>query len=340
MNKGLFTYLSEAVDQYRAQQRATPETVQPSLQNLRAWLPSRGTVLFVAVVAALLVTAQAAGALPLPSRQQAPVSSLSTIAYQGRLADAGGSPLTGSYNMTFRLYNTAVGGAPLWEEFRTAENSVNVSDGLFNAMLGSVNPIHQDIITGNEDLYLGIAVGSDSEMSPRVHLGSVPYATQALTVPDGAVTAAKIADGAITASKLGSDVIMGVPAGTIVMWSGSITSIPTGWALCDGANGTPDLRNRFILAVSEGENPGGTGGVDTVTPSGAVSGGAHTHTGRTGAIGSGGDDGPRVDGGGYPLYYGHTHPFTTDPATPPMTFQGDAFDNRPAYFKLAFIMKL
>lgn len=40
-----------------------------------------------------------------------------------------------------------------------------------------------------------------------------------------------------------------VPSGVIVMWSGTIASIPTGWVLCDGSNSTPDLRNRFIVAA-------------------------------------------------------------------------------------------
>jgi len=52
-----------------------------------------------------------------------------------------------------------------------------------------------------------------------------------------------------------------VPTGIIVMWSGLINSIPNGWALCDGTKGTPDLRDRFIMAtvtsVSESERIGG-----------------------------------------------------------------------------------
>ena len=51
-----------------------------------------------------------------------------------------------------------------------------------------------------------------------------------------------------------------LPKGAIMMWSGTLESIPPGWQLCDGTNGTPDLRDRFVLGVSEGENPGATGG--------------------------------------------------------------------------------
>lgn len=52
-------------------------------------------------------------------------------------------------------------------------------------MLGSLTPIPQTVVTGNPNLFLGITVGTDGEMSPRVQLGSVPFAVQALTVPDG-----------------------------------------------------------------------------------------------------------------------------------------------------------
>ena len=41
------------------------------------------------------------------------------------------------------------------------------------------------------------------------------------------------------------------PAGGIMMWSGTIATIPTGWFLCNGSNGTPDLRNRFIVGAAQ-----------------------------------------------------------------------------------------
>jgi len=130
------------------------------------------------------------------------VLSTSTIAYQGRLADGGGAPVTNTVAMIFRLYATVSSGTPLWEEQWTGSNSVQVSDGLFNVILGSLTPIAPTVITGNNNLFLGITVGTDSEMVPRVQLGSVPFATQALTVPDGSITTVKIADGAVTAAKL------------------------------------------------------------------------------------------------------------------------------------------
>lgn len=63
-----------------------------------------------------------------------------------------------------------------------------------------------------------------------------------------------------------------VPTGVIVMWSGSIASIPSGWYLCDGTNSTPDLRNRFIVGAGSTYAVAATGGsADAVVVS-------HTHT--------------------------------------------------------------
>jgi len=53
------------------------------------------------------------------------------------------------------------------------------------------------------------------------------------------------------------------PSGLIVMWSGLLSAIPSGWLLCDGDNGTPDLRSKFIKGSAPGVEPGVTGGVAT-----------------------------------------------------------------------------
>ena len=54
-----------------------------------------------------------------------------------------------------------------------------------------------------------------------------------------------------------------IPTGGIIIWSGA--EVPTGWALCDGTNGTPDLRGRFVLGESETHTMGETGGDEEVT---------------------------------------------------------------------------
>lgn len=67
-----------------------------------------------------------------------------------------------------------------------------------------------------------------------------------------------------------------IPVGGIIMWSGSINQIPTGWALCNGANGTPNLQDRFIIGAGISYGAGATGGQTQVTLS-AQNLPPHTH---------------------------------------------------------------
>lgn len=95
------------------------------------------------------------------------------------------------------------------------------------ALLGSLTPIPLDVVTDHDTLWLGITVGTDNEMEPRVQLGSVPFAVQALTVPDESVTTNKLADGAVTQAKLGSDISLEPPDGSITtakIADGAVTS--------------------------------------------------------------------------------------------------------------------
>jgi hypothetical protein len=71
-------------------------------------------------------------------------------------------------------------------------------------------------------------------------------------------------------------------AGMIMMWSGTIATIPSGWLLCNGSSGTPDLRNRFVIGAFSDDS--GTAKT-TVTGSATQTGGSkdaivvsHTHT--------------------------------------------------------------
>jgi len=88
-----------------------------------------------------------------------------------------------------------------------------------------------------------------------------------------------------------------VPPGAIIMWSGSVNDIPVGWALCDGSNGTPDLRDRFIVGAGGAYSPGNTGGAESVTltvaqmpqhshGASSSSAGSHTHSISTSSAGS------------------------------------------------------
>lgn len=293
------------------------------------WIPTPGNVIFVLIVVMVTLWTQQVGASILANTS----ASTTLIPYQGRISDNIGSPYSGSKEMTFALYTVATGGTSLWSE---QHNGVTVNQGLFNVMLGSITPIPQSLITDNNQLYLGVTIGSDREMTPRAQLGSVPFAIQALTVPDGSVTTAKLADGAVTMAKLGSDAKLSLPTGAVIMWSGAINTIPADWQLCDGANGTPDLRNRFVVGAGGTYALGNIGGSAQITltidqmP-------AHTHTGTLGPELSKKNTGTDGD-----FYFGGTIDFKENAKvnfTTNSTGGSQPFDNRPPYYALAFICK-
>lgn len=157
-------------------------------------------------------------------------------------------------------------------------------------------------------------------------------------------------------SSAGGDTI---PSGIISMWSGSINAIPTGWALCNGQNGTPNLVDRFIVGAGSKYSVGDIGGADTVTlttsqlpshthSSGTLSTnttGSHTHDMRetigflTNA-GSGSDQAFKYVNMEPTLTSSagsHSHTISGSTGS---TGSGSSHENRPPYYALAFIMKL
>jgi len=92
------------------------------------------------------------------------------ISVQGTLKSANGTPAPdGGQTITFRLYNTATGGSPLWEETST----VQVVGGIYSHYLGSVVPLNPSHFANT--LYLGVVVGT-FELVPRNQLAYAPYA--------------------------------------------------------------------------------------------------------------------------------------------------------------------
>jgi len=97
------------------------------------------------------------------------------INYQGMLTDNLGSPLNGSYDLTFKIYGSLSSSDSLWTEHHLG---VLVQGGLFNVLLGSTTPMPSTLFDDTVR-YLGIKVGSDSEL-PRIRLTSVGYSFRSL----------------------------------------------------------------------------------------------------------------------------------------------------------------
>jgi microcystin-dependent protein len=134
----------------------------------------------------------------------------------------------------------------------------------------------------------------------------------------------------------------GFTSGMIILWSGSIVSVPSGWFLCDGANSTPDLRNRFVVGAGSTYAVNATGGsadAITVSHNHSITDPSHTHTyaGRNPATniayaGTGGDP-----------YFALTNNLTTVAAATGISVNTAGSSgtnaNLPPYLALAYIMK-
>ncbi|MDO9028615.1 MAG: hypothetical protein Q7U68_07145, partial [Candidatus Roizmanbacteria bacterium] len=113
------------------------------------------------------------------------------LSFQGRLTDILNNPITTATNVTFKLYSVSPGGTAL---YNTGACSVTPDqDGIFSRLIGSEcgAEINNAIFTENTNIYLGVTVASDAEMTPRQQIANVGYAINAETLqglPPGANT--------------------------------------------------------------------------------------------------------------------------------------------------------
>ena len=135
-----------------------------------------------------------------------------------------------------------------------------------------------------------------------------------------------------------------IPKGTIAMWSGSIDSIPIGWQLCDGTNGTPDLRDRFIVGAGNYYAIGNTGGQDSVQltieqiPSHTHIQNPHSHSLPAYGNNITSATNNKVELTSSTINY----TASTNEATATNQYTGGSgyHENRPKYYSLAYIMKM
>jgi hypothetical protein len=189
--------------------------------------------------------------------------------------------------------STIQGNAATATEATTATTAITATNLTRTVIAGSGLTSSGSLNGGNVTLNVG-AGGGISVAANTVAVDSTVARTNGNQIITGSVSATSFIGNGIT------------PIGGIIMWSGSIAAIPTGWALCNGANGTPDLRERFIVgaggdnptvAGTAGYNPGNTGGLNSVilqtneiashNHSGSTAGaGGHSHIGDTNFTGS------------------------------------------------------
>jgi microcystin-dependent protein len=138
-----------------------------------------------------------------------------------------------------------------------------------------------------------------------------------------------------------------VPSGVILLWSGSVASIPSGWLLCDGSSSTPDLRNRFIVGAGSSYAVAATGGsadatLVSHTHTATVTDPGHTHT-LTAWHGAGANGAGGGSCGGQKLSTNTTVTSATNTTgiSVANSTEGSSATNAnlPPYYALAYIMK-
>ena len=160
------------------------------------------------------------------------------LGYYGVLKYSNGeNAADGNYDMVFRIYTTSSGGMAIWTGSYTAANgnSVEINNGNFTVLLGSGSGNALNIDFNQDEYYVGVTVGTDSEMSPRQRIGAAAYSFNADTV-DGVniATVTSTPEGSVTGSV--GDMALDTTAGKIYIKT-SGTDNNTGWSEIVGSGG-------------------------------------------------------------------------------------------------------
>lgn len=206
---------------------------------------------------------------------------------------------------------------------------------------------HYGLSGGMAGNYVVLNAGSIYSLTPKAHIHEITFANSTDTINNYTKTDAGVGDTVEPAyKKLG--IIKsnggGAKKGIVGLWLGSVASIPINWAICDGNNGTLDLRDKFIKIGAALANNNETGGSNTHSHT-AVS---HTHTptgthNHADSVSLGANIGVnKVDGhnNAPTIDSGHTHTATVTPGTSAYStdnMTADTVNNEPAYRTVAYI---
>lgn len=180
-------------------------------------------------------------------------------------------------------------------------NSLNASIDQFNDDVAFVDTARQEVDADNIVHAPGSGLPNEAGTAYSRDMGTAGNQIRTNQQNDGRYYTQAQVDSLLgnyyTQSQVDSLLASRLPAGLITMWSGAVNAVPAGWALCNGSNGTPDLRNRFIVGAGSTYSVGSTGGANSVTLTTAQipahnhsvtvnSGGSHNHSASTGSAGS------------------------------------------------------
>ena len=165
-----------------------------------------------------------------------------TISYQGVLTDTSGNPKPdGNYSFKFSLYENKTGGNAIWSESKT----LTITKGLFSTLLGDKKPF-SDTLKFDKPYWLGIEVGSDPELTPRITLTSAGYSFTSINSD----TARNVANGKVVKSINGlkDNITLSGGGGTTVNKSGDTIRISSsseagGIQKLQNSDGTIGIKN-------------------------------------------------------------------------------------------------
>jgi hypothetical protein len=187
-----------------------------------------------------------------------------------------------------------------------------------------------------------------SAISSKADLNSPTFTgTPAASTASAGTSTTQIATTAFVTTAIAAATAALVPAGMIMIWSGSVGSIPSGWVLCNGSNSTPDLRDKFVIGAGSTYAVNGTGGsanavVVSHTHTATVTDPGHTHslTAWHGAAspgqGGGADSGQRLSSNTAVTSASNTTSITVANSTEGVSGNNA---NLPPYYALCYIMK-